>query len=92
MPCLKNFCCGYSLRSGGSFIGYVSIVIFIKLFILCVIVLWCIKLRIDDAGIDGRGWNVLNRFSTFIRARASNNEIEETLQDLKSENVRKMLK
>lgn len=84
MPCLRNFCCGYSLRSGGSFIGYVSVAFYVKLFILCVIVLWCIKLRIDDAGIDGRGWNVLNRFSSFIRARANNNEIEETLQDLKS--------
>jgi hypothetical protein len=87
MPCLSTFCCGYNLRSGGSFIGYVSIVIYSLLNVLCVIVLWSIKLRIDDAGAAGRGWNVFNRFSTFIRARSSDNEIEETLQDLKSENV-----
>ena len=85
MPCLSTFCCGYSLKSGGSFIGYVSAFVYIKLFILCVIVLWCIKLRIDDSGIEGRGWNILNRFSSFVRARANDNEIEETLQDLKSE-------
>lgn len=85
MPCLSSFCCGYSLKSGGSFIGYVSAFVCVLLFILCVIVLWCIKLRIDDAGIDGRGFNIFNRFSSFIRARASDNEIEETLQDLKSE-------
>lgn len=67
--------------------GYLSIVIYALLNAICVIVLWSIKLRIDDASIDGRGWNVLNRFSTFIRARSNDNEIEETLQDLKSEHV-----
>ena len=84
MPCLNTFCCGYNLRSGGSFIGYVSIIIYLLLNVLCVIVLWSIKLRIDDAGISGRGWNVLDRFSSFIRTRADDYEIEETLQDLKS--------
>lgn len=45
------------------------------------IVLWCIKLRIDDAGIE-RG----SAFQRFILARANDNEIEETVRELKSEN------
>ncbi|CAG9800838.1 unnamed protein product [Chironomus riparius] len=81
MPCLNSFCCGYSLKSGGSFIGYFSIFIYGILLLLCIIVLWCIKLRIDDAGIGS--WSLFYRFSNYIRARSSDNEIEETLQDLK---------
>ncbi|KAG5678717.1 hypothetical protein PVAND_008365 [Polypedilum vanderplanki] len=48
--------------------------------VLCIIVLWCIKLRIDDASPNS---SVLKSVSFFIRARVNNNEIEVTLQDLK---------
>ncbi|KAG5668410.1 hypothetical protein PVAND_016350 [Polypedilum vanderplanki] len=80
MSCVSTFCCGYSLRSGGSFIGYFSIFVYMLLTVLCIIVLWCIKLRIDDASPNS---GVLKSVSFFIRARTNNNEVEETLQDLK---------
>lgn len=84
MPCFNNFCCGYGLRSGGSFIGYFSITVYIKLFILSVIFLWCIKNRIDES--EGLvGWS----FSNLLRFRANNYEIESIVQELRSEKIYK---
>lgn len=86
MPCFSNFCCGYGLRSGGSFIGYVSITVYIKLLVLCVIFLWCIKSRIDESeGLDE--FNFFNQFSNLLRVRSNNYEIESSIQELKSEKV-----
>lgn len=84
MPCFSNFCCGYGLRSGGSFIGYFSIVVYVKLFILCVIFLCCIKARIDDSeGLDG--FSFVKQFSNLLKVRSSNYEIESSLKELKGE-------
>lgn len=84
MPCFSNFCCGYGLRSGGSFIGYFSIVVYVKLFILCVIFLYCIRARIDDSeGLDG--FSFVKQFSNLLKVRSSNYEIESSLKELKGE-------
>lgn len=86
MPCFSNFCCGYGLRSGGSFIGYLSITVYMKLFILCVTFLWCIKNRIDESdGIDD--FSFLKQFSNLLRVRSNNFEIESSIQELKSKKV-----
>lgn len=86
MPCFSNFCCGYGLRSGGSFIGYFSIIIYVKLLILCVIFLWSIKTRIDESeGIDDS--DVFNKLSRLLRVRSNNYELESSIQELKSEKV-----
>lgn len=86
MPCFSTFCCGYGLRSGGSFIGYFSIVIYVKLFILCLIVLCCIKNRIDESEGIVEG-SYFNQVSNLLRIRSSNFELENSLQELKSEKM-----
>lgn len=84
MPYFNYFCCGYRLRSGGSFIGFFSISVYAKILLLCIIVLWTIKSRIDD--IEGsRGWSFFNKVSNVLRVRSSNQELENSLQELRGE-------
>ena len=83
MPCFKHFCCGYGLRSGGSFIGYYSIATYVKLIILCIVYLCFIKSRIDETeGVE----SFFNQVTYFLRVRSSNRDIEESVRELKSEN------
>lgn len=85
MPCFSNFCCGYGLRSGGSFIGYFSIIVYVKLLIISVIFLVNIKNRIDESD-ESSGWNFFNQVSNVFRVQSSSYEIESSVEELKSEN------
>lgn len=84
MRCFKHFCCGYSLRSGGIFIGYFSILVYTLLIVLCLIFLWSFQTRIDsNEEIDVI--NIFRDFSRFLRVKPKNYETESSLQELKSE-------
>ncbi|CRK86203.1 CLUMA_CG000359, isoform A [Clunio marinus] len=83
MPCLSTFCCGYGLRSGGSFIGYFSILVYIKLLILCLIFLGIIKYRIDESE-GNNSWSIINQISNLIRVRSNIYTLEASLQELKT--------
>lgn len=84
MPCFNNFCCGYGLRSGGSFIGYFSITVYIKLSVISLIFLLNIKNRIDESE-GNTEWNFINQLSNFFRVKSSNYENESSVEELKSE-------
>jgi uncharacterized membrane protein len=84
MPCFSYFCCGYTLRTGGQVIGYVSLLIYALLSVLCVIFLWCIKNRIDE-GQSVNHRPLYNHVTQLLRLRSSQEEIENSIQELKSE-------
>lgn len=84
MPCFNYFCCGYTLRTGGQVIGYISLLIYSLLSVLCVIFLWCIKNRIDEGqAVNQRP--LYNHVTQLLRLRSNQEEIENTIQELKSE-------
>jgi hypothetical protein len=85
MPCFSSFCCGYGLRSGGSVIGYFSIAVYVKLMILCLVFLWCIKERIEDSEGAISGYSLFNEVTSIFRSKPKHFEIENTLRELKSE-------
>lgn len=82
MSCFKYFCCGYSLETGGSFIGYYSIATYIKLTLLCLFYLWCIRARIGEN--EGTP-SFLHQISHLVRARSGHRQTGSSLQDLKSD-------
>lgn len=86
MPCFSNFCCGYGLRSGGSFIGYFSILVYIKLFVISVIFLLNIQNRIDESEGNSNA-SFLSQLSSVFRVRSSQIEIESFVGELKSEDI-----
>lgn len=76
MACCTTFCCGYSLRSGGSFVGYISIIVYICLFMLSIIFLNRLQNRIDE----------LERVSVkSFRSKAIRTNYEVLVEDLKGE-------
>lgn len=92
MKCFSHFCCGYSLRAGGSFIGYSSIVVYSILISLCLIFMWILQVRIDDSE-ERENINVFHHFTSLLslKSRGKHHEIETTLQELKSESNLKNL-
>lgn len=71
----SKFCCGYNLRTGGSVVGYLSIIFYISLFLLSIIYLSRLQNRIDE----------LEKITTF-RSKTSRKNYETFLEDLKGEN------
>lgn len=87
MPCFSYFCCGYTLRTGGQVIGYISLLIYTLLSVLCVIFLWCMEHRIDEGqAVNHRP--LYNHVTQLLRLRSSQDEIENSIQELKSESTR----
>lgn len=84
MPCFSTFCCGYGLRSSGSFIGYISIIVYLKLFVISVIFLLNINNRIDESEGNSNA-SFWSQISSAFRVRSSRNEIENFVGELKSE-------
>jgi serine protease inhibitor len=84
MPCFSSFCCGYGLRSGGSFVGYFSILVYIKLFVLSVILLLNINNRIDESEGNSNA-SFWSQLANTFRIRSSRSEIEIFVAELKSE-------
>ena len=85
MPCFSNFCCGYGLRSGGSFIGYFSIIIYVKFSVISVIFWLNINNRIDESEGNSNA-SILSQLSSAFRVKSAQDEIESFVGELKSEN------
>lgn len=75
MLACSKFCCGYNLRTGGSFVGYLSITIYICLFVLSAIFLSRLIDRIDELEKSAPTRN--------FRSKASQKNFEVFVEDLK---------
>lgn len=78
LACCSKFCCGYNLRTGGSFVGYLSIIVYICLFVLSAIFLSRLIDRIDELEKSAPTRN--------FRSKASQKNFEVFVEDLKGEN------
>lgn len=76
LACCSKFCCGYNLRSGGSFVGYLSILVYTSLFVLSAIFLSRMIDRIDELEKSPP--------RTF-RSKTSQKNFEIFVEDLKGE-------